>query len=194
MSSSEDEETFQSSSSELENSKTYRIGQIKGDNTTLKELKSKEHYEAIYQLFKNWRQTNSLLTNEKTLLMYFEILGEKYKPTSLWSQYSMLKRTINIHENIDITGYNSILSFLKGKAQGYQCKKSTAFKVHEIENFIANAPDELYLASKVSFSKFQFTYRKSKKKKVTFFLTIKIIYLFSKKKKKIIDNNPKIQF
>lgn len=115
----------------------------------LLQLKSKENYDAAYQNFKNWRETKLLLTNENSIMEYFQLLSEKYKPTTLWAQYSMLKSTIGINEKIDISHFKTVSAFLKFKSQGFQSKRSNIFKAEEICEFIARAPDEFYLATKV---------------------------------------------
>ncbi|XP_043484135.1 uncharacterized protein LOC122512403 [Leptopilina heterotoma] len=115
----------------------------------LLQLKSKENYDAAYQNFKNWRETKLYLTNENSIMEYFQLLSEKYKPTTLWAQYSMLKSTIGINEKIDISNFKTVSAFLKFKSQGFQSKRSNIFKAEEICEFIARAPDEFYLATKV---------------------------------------------
>lgn len=141
MSSSEDEVKF---------TPTLNLDTNTDNNeTNLLHLKSKENYEAAYQNFKTWREKQLFITDESCLLAYFESLSEKYKPTTLWAQYSMLKSTISINEKIDIGSFKEVTPLLKLKSQGFQSKRSNPFKPNEIQEFIARAPDEIYLATKV---------------------------------------------
>lgn len=66
---------------------------------------SKPKYEKTFQEFSDWRDTRSVKgTNEDVLLAYFLFLqGKGYKASSLWAKYSMLKCTLNIFENTDIS-------------------------------------------------------------------------------------------
>ncbi|KAJ8976506.1 hypothetical protein NQ317_005464 [Molorchus minor] len=72
------------------------------------------------------------------------------KPSSLWLYYSMLKATINLHNNIDISKYSRLIAFLKRKNDGYKPKKSKILSRDEIDVFLNNAPDDIYLMMKVS--------------------------------------------
>jgi hypothetical protein len=69
--------------------------------------------------------------------------------SGLWSQYSFLKSTLSIHNNINIETYPKLRAFLKRKSEGYQATKSKTFTPKEIDEFLSNAPDEMYLATKV---------------------------------------------
>ena len=65
--------------------------------------KSKVHYESTYKTFLEWKKKYNTTSSSETVLMaYFQELNKKYKPSSLWSFYSMLKSTINIKEAVDI--------------------------------------------------------------------------------------------
>lgn len=56
----------------------------------------------------------------------------------------MLKSTITIHHNRNIENYS------KHNSEGYQPKKALTLKPEQIERFINQAPDEIYLlATKV---------------------------------------------
>lgn len=65
-------------------------------STTLEGLvpeKSKERYHISYQKFMDWRRDKA----------YLGQLSETYKPSSLWSIYSMLRSVLNLKHNIDIS-------------------------------------------------------------------------------------------
>ncbi|KAK5646496.1 hypothetical protein RI129_004960 [Pyrocoelia pectoralis] len=70
---------------------------------------------------------------EKTMLAYFCYLSKIRKPSSLWSYYSMLKATLKMNHNSD----------------GYKTKKSKVF-TKDVETFLYEAPDEIYLMIKVA--------------------------------------------
>ncbi|CAH1381731.1 unnamed protein product, partial [Tenebrio molitor] len=61
-----------------------------------------------------------------------------------------LKSTLSIHNNINIETYPKLRAFLKRKSEGYQATKSKTFTPMEIDEFLSNAPDEMYLATKVA--------------------------------------------
>lgn len=85
------------------------------------------------------------------LLAYFlERSQTLNSPSSLWCEYSMLRTTISINDNEDISKYLKLHAFLKRKNDGYQQKKSNIFTREEINRFLTDAPDENYLLIKVS--------------------------------------------
>lgn len=53
--------------------------------------KSKALYDSTYSNFTSWKERKKGNTSEKVLLAYFHELSKKYKPSSVWSFYSMLK-------------------------------------------------------------------------------------------------------
>lgn len=103
--------------------------------------KSKKRYESSYTLFKNWCQTkNNAAFSETTLLAYFLKKSTTLKsPSSLWCEYSMLKTTIFINENSDISKYPKLRAFLKRKNDGYKPRKSNVFSREEMNQFLGEA-------------------------------------------------------
>lgn len=98
----------------------------------------------------DWRSVKNINSyTENDLLVYFREVSEKYKSSSLWSLYSMLKTTLNVKHNINIEQYLRLRAFLKRKAEGYQPTKANIFSPQEINKFINAAPDHKYLATKV---------------------------------------------
>lgn len=63
----------------------------------------------------------------------------------------MLKLTLLVYENIDISKFGNLIYFLKQKSTGYKTKKFKVFNATEIERFLLQAPDEDYLLMKVIF-------------------------------------------
>ncbi|XP_044745426.1 uncharacterized protein LOC123307256 isoform X2 [Coccinella septempunctata] len=111
---------------------------------------SREKYKKAYKSFTEWQKENNLPSNsENVLLAYFDELSKKFKSSTLWAQYSMLRTMMNINDNIDIGNYCKVRAFLKRNSCGYRPKKSKIFSSDEIDNFINNAPDEFYLLDKV---------------------------------------------
>lgn len=112
--------------------------------------KSRDKYEYAYKAFNNWKkQKNTSLTSQNILMAYFDELAAKYKPSTLWSQYSMLKTTIQHNEKINIGTYNPLISFLKSHGKGFRSKKSNVLTSKEIETFLKDAPNNTHLATKV---------------------------------------------
>lgn len=114
--------------------------------------KSKGNYNSRYRLFVEWRKkysnTNDL--TEDVLLAYFKELSDKnYLPSTLWSIYSILKTMLKEKENFDITGYLNLNDFLKEKSRGFKSKKALHLTAKNVSDFLNNAPDYDYLASKV---------------------------------------------
>lgn len=112
---------------------------------------SKEKYLYSYEKFKEWKiQKKTSITSENVMIAYFTELAEKLKPSSLWSIHSRLKSTIKVHENIDISSFTKLTAFLKRKSDGYHPKKSKVLTDNDITTFLNDAPNEIYLATKVS--------------------------------------------
>lgn len=122
--------------------------------TELNELpqRSRGRYECAYAQFMNWRQENNVNSfSEDVLLRYFEELAKKVAPSTLWTQYSMLRSTMDFNNNIDLTQYVKLKAFLKSKSLGYKPRKSKVLSPLEIKRFLNEAPDDTYLLHKVSF-------------------------------------------
>ena len=112
--------------------------------------KSKERCELAYGRFNNYRkQIRTTSSSENILMAYFTELKKKYKPSSLWNYYSMLKKMLNVKEKIDIAQYCALTSFLKKEAKGFQSKKEKFFTVAQMNKFLQEAPDIQYLAHTV---------------------------------------------
>lgn len=112
--------------------------------------KSKKQYEIAYKNFKEWCLKKKVeKTSENVLIAYLEDKSQSAKSSTLWSTYSMLKSTININENIDITRYSKLVPFLKKKSVGYRSKKSKVLTRDDVQRFLVEADDENYLLIKV---------------------------------------------
>ncbi|KAB0795175.1 hypothetical protein PPYR_12014 [Photinus pyralis] len=71
-----------------------------------------------------------------------------FSPSSLWSLYSMLKATILIKKNIDISRFPKLIAFIKRQNDGYKPKKSKLLTREEMDRFLKEAPNDKYLLSK----------------------------------------------
>lgn len=112
--------------------------------------KSKDRYLKVYNDFEKWKKRKkSKGISEKNVLAYFFEMSKSMKPSSLWAQYSMLKATMKVKDNIDIAKYNQISAFLKTKSSGYKPMKAKIFSEAEIKKFIVEAPDNDWLDVKV---------------------------------------------
>ncbi|KAJ3663071.1 hypothetical protein Zmor_007380 [Zophobas morio] len=90
-------------------------------------------------------------TSENVLLVYFEEQSKKKKPSTLWSVYSMLRSTISLKEDIDISKYYKLVAFIKRQNTAYKPKKSSVFSRAEITKFLLEAPDNDFLSTKAIF-------------------------------------------
>lgn len=57
------------------------------------------------------------------MLVYFSEKAKTFKCSTLWAQYSMVKSCMVIYDNIDISKYGKLVSFLKRNSDGYSGKK-----------------------------------------------------------------------
>lgn len=115
--------------------------------------KSAELYKQCYEQFVEWQKlqrTSSI--SEDTMLVYFDKLSKELKPSSTWSKYSMLKSTVRNFHNVDMAKYSRLTAFLSKNSKGYVPTKSKTLDSKDVEKFLAEAPDDRYLAMKVSFS------------------------------------------
>lgn len=144
MSESENEESFQGTPPELLKA---------ADDVRVESLpqKSRELYWSVYNTFIEWKAEKKVnKISENILLAYFGELAKKYKSSTLWSKYSMLRSTIFIKHNLKIDEFQGLIAFLKQNSSGYEAKKSKVLSPEEIKKFMNEAPDDMYLATKVS--------------------------------------------
>lgn len=114
--------------------------------------KSRERYLMAYEKFDVWcKQKKVSVINEKVLLGYFFHKSAVLKPSTLWSEYSMVKATLIAKQNVDISKMSQLCAFLKRQADGYKAKKSKIFNRQEIMKFLRESPDETHLFMKVQY-------------------------------------------
>ncbi|XP_036141434.1 uncharacterized protein LOC105833640 isoform X3 [Monomorium pharaonis] len=113
--------------------------------------RSQQKYLNTYQKFMDWKAKKKFeLLSENVMLTYFKELSDTRLPPSLWSIYSMLKRTLIINDNINISCYKKLRRFLSKEAQGFQPKITKVLTTKQIKKFLDNAPDHTYLSIKVA--------------------------------------------
>lgn len=132
-------------------------------STNLLPDKSKLRYIKSYDAFKNWCQKKQIksMPSENVMLAYFSELAKNKKPSTLWATYSMLRTTLNINDNIDISKFSKLIAFIKKQNVGYKPKKSLVFGKNDIDKFLAEAPLE-YLPLKVNIFLIKIKFLKTK--------------------------------
>ena len=113
--------------------------------------KSRQIYLRQYDTFMEWcnmHKTKNL--REEVFLAFFSEKAKIIKSSTLWSTYSMLKSTILVKNNIDISKFSKLIAFLKKHNVGYQAKKSSIFTRNDVNKFLTEAPDDNYLMWKVT--------------------------------------------
>lgn len=113
--------------------------------------KSKEHYCKIYKNFKDWQNSHGVkkITSNLILAYLHELEKKNMKPTSLWAYHSIIKATLRLYENVDISEFYQVKAFLKKKSSGYRCVKAEVFTEEQIRKFINEAADGQWLDVKV---------------------------------------------
>lgn len=115
-------------------------------------VKSSDRYMLVYNTYKKWKDDNfsRLSENEENnLLVYFKVLNEKVKPTTLWCVWSMLHKTLGVLENINLKSFLSLKSYLKKLNKGYIPQKAFVLRWHHISKFMNEANDFTELSKKV---------------------------------------------
>lgn len=113
-------------------------------------LKSREAYEREYQQFEAWlKEENIESISENVLLAYFDMQSKSKKISTLWTMYSMLRTCLNVFKNVDISQYVKLQTRLKTMSSGYEPKKSKILEIEDINRFIKEGDDQLYLATKI---------------------------------------------
>lgn len=111
---------------------------------------SLDRYNSAYDKFMRWRSDRKITSfSENVLLVYFEHSSKSYLSSTLWSQFSMIKSTLNAKHNVDITPYTRLRAFLKRIAKNYTPKKSNTLNSEDFKKFLSEADDEKYLLTKV---------------------------------------------
>jgi hypothetical protein len=76
--------------------------------------KSSIRYTRCYNKFLDWQKSKNISSfDEKVLLTYFYEISQTFAPPTLWSIYSMLKKTISCYHNMNIALYAALIAFIK---------------------------------------------------------------------------------
>ncbi|XP_044752134.1 uncharacterized protein LOC123312026 [Coccinella septempunctata] len=127
------------------------VANVKRESLSLLPEKSRSLYEKTYSEFIVWCEKKNVTNyTESVMLEYFTNIAKKGLIASLWPKYSMLKATLSVKNNIDISGYNKLIMFFKQQKEGYNPKKSKVLEKEHIKEFITNAPDNMFLMMKVA--------------------------------------------
>lgn len=103
-------------------------------------------FETPYEDFMAWRKIKNINSlTEDVMLLYFQDLSLKLEPSTLWREFFMLRSTLIVNNELDIGKYSKLLIFLKQKEE-----KSKMFSWDEVNKFIVEALDDVYLVTKVS--------------------------------------------
>ncbi|KAJ8671498.1 hypothetical protein QAD02_002757 [Eretmocerus hayati] len=78
-----------------------------------------------------------------------DLLSEDVVPTMLWSIWSMLRKTLGTREDVDLSRFLSLKSFVKNTNKGYKPKKAAVFRWNHIMRFMTEAPERTELAKQV---------------------------------------------
>lgn len=120
-----------------------------GQETMLSD-NTREKYYCAYKKFKAWAKQREVTSHdENVFLAYFNGMSLEKQPSTLWSVYSMLKMTFKWELDVDISNFTKLTAFLRHKSKGYQPKKCNVFTPEEVQQFLQEAPDEKFLATKV---------------------------------------------
>lgn len=117
-------------------------------------LKSKAKYEKAYDALLAWckkKDVPDAYFTPNVLIAYFQDEKASGKaPTTLWSTYSKLKKTLQARNavNIDDKPFKIVKELLKGFGVDYQPKKSKVFLLEEVYRFAREADDREFLAMK----------------------------------------------
>ena len=86
-----------------------------------------------------WSSKMPSPNSEPVILAYFQELSERYKPSSLWSKYSMVRAKLLFNENVNIKKYAKVLAFLKQKSRGLKkCEIESVLPVPATNIFVNN--------------------------------------------------------
>lgn len=61
----------------------------------------------------------------------------------------MLKKTLSVNDDINISHFLNLKSLIKNNAKGYRPRKTSVLRWPQIIQFMNDAPDNVYLAIKV---------------------------------------------
>ncbi|PSN36408.1 hypothetical protein C0J52_22777, partial [Blattella germanica] len=72
-----------------------------------------------------------------------------FAASSLWCTYSKLKTILRVREKVDVSSFTNVVSFLKKMSVRHVPRKSNVLSRSQIDEFLLNAPDDVFLLIKV---------------------------------------------
>jgi integrase len=120
--------------------------------STLLPSRSRSIYDKNHSDFLKWSESKDIPHghySETVLLAYFSEIAKQYAATTLWSKFSMLRKTIIAHGGADPGELAKVAAFLKRAGDNQTVKKASVFTRSQIEQFIRQASDKDWLHIKV---------------------------------------------
>ncbi|PSN43074.1 hypothetical protein C0J52_11447, partial [Blattella germanica] len=68
-----------------------------------------------------------------------------FAASSLWCTYSKLKTILRVREKVDVSSFTNVVSFLKKMSVRHVPRKSNVLSRSQIDEFLLNAPDDVFL-------------------------------------------------
>lgn len=135
---------------EFQNTPPEVMEMAQAATSTLIPEKSRKQYELVYKRFNDWCVLKIVKNlTENVFLAYFSERAKHIKPSSLWSEYSMVKALLIAEKDIDLKQFSKLTAYMKRQSVGYHSKKSKVFSKDEIYKFVNEAPNDRYLMMKV---------------------------------------------
>ncbi|PSN35649.1 hypothetical protein C0J52_18073 [Blattella germanica] len=72
-----------------------------------------------------------------------------FAASSLWCTYSKLKTILRVREKVDVSSFTNVVSFLKKMSVRHVPRKSNVLSRSQIDEFLLNAPDDVFLLIKI---------------------------------------------
>lgn len=113
---------------------------------------SKARYDKVYQRFQSWCEEKKVAkgyASENIVLAFLREMSSKYAASTLWSMFSMLKKTLRSYERLDLGEMPMAMDFLKKLDKGQARKKSAAFSRDAIEKYMREAPEPACMVIKL---------------------------------------------
>lgn len=97
-------------------------------NNLLPDL-SRVRYETEYKKFCDWCKKEGINdvqnVSDDILLVYMSEMSINAKPSTLWSRYSMIKSSLKVKQNVDVSKFFKTIAFLKKQSDDFNIKRQT---------------------------------------------------------------------
>jgi integrase len=104
----------------------------------------KHRYDKTYRRFKSWCETKNVakgFASENVILGFLREMSATYAASTLWSMFSMLKKTLRSYDRLDLGDMPTAMDFLKKLDKERTKKKSAVFSRSDIERYMREAPE-----------------------------------------------------